>query len=74
MAKSKIHVIETRRCKSCGLCVAACPKKVLEIGTELNEQGYNYVIQAHPENCIKCNLCGVVCPDIALGVVEQASA
>ena len=74
-AKNKVHVIESRRCKSCGLCVAVCPKKVLEIGSELNEQGYNYVVQARPEDCIKCNLCGVVCPDIALGVVEaQASA
>lgn len=72
---AKVHVIDTRRCKSCELCVAACPKKVLAIGKEINEQGYNFVIQAQPENCVLCNICGIVCPDIAVGVVaEKASA
>lgn len=71
MAAKKTHVIDTRRCKSCGLCVAACPKQVLAIGKEINEQGYNYVTQAHPDKCILCNICGIVCPDIAIGVVAE---
>ena len=25
------HVVETERCKGCGLCKDVCPKKVLEI-------------------------------------------
>ena len=41
MSKTKTHVIDARRCKSCGLCVDACPKGVLAIGTEINGQGYN---------------------------------
>lgn len=36
MSKTKTHVIDARRCKSCGLCVDACPKGVLAIGTEIN--------------------------------------
>lgn len=71
MSKVKVHVIDARRCKSCGLCVDSCPKKVLAIGPEINGQGYNYVMQAHPENCIKCNICGIVCPDIAIGVIVE---
>lgn len=67
----KTHVIDARRCKSCGLCVDACPKKVLAIGTEINGQGYNYVQQIHPEDCIRCNICGLVCPDVAIGVVVE---
>ena len=73
-AKNRTHVIESRRCKSCEVCVAACPKQVLAIGKEINEQGYNYVTQAHPENCILCNICGVVCPDVAIGVVMEKAA
>ena len=71
MAVIKTHVIETRRCKACGLCVANCPKKILGLGKEINEQGYNYVVQLDPDKCIKCNICGVVCPDIAIGVVVE---
>lgn len=76
MAATKFHVIDQRRCKSCGLCVGACPKKILGIGKEINEQGYNFVVQFESEKCIKCNICGLVCPDIAIGVVavEQADA
>ncbi|MDO5536350.1 MAG: 4Fe-4S binding protein [Desulfovibrionaceae bacterium] len=66
---TKTHVIDERRCKSCGLCVEACPKKVLGIGTEINGQGYNYVERVHPEKCIRCDFCGIVCPDVAIGVV-----
>ena len=49
MSKTKTHVIDARRCKSCGLCVDACPKGVLAIGTEINGQGYNYIERTHPE-------------------------
>ena len=36
-----------------------------------NGQGYNYIERAHPEKCVLCNICGVVCPDVAVGVVEE---
>lgn len=31
----------------------------------------NYIERAHPEKCVLCNICGVVCPDVAVGVVEE---
>lgn len=65
----KHHVIDARRCKSCGLCVETCPKKVLGIGTAINAQGYNYVVQERPDDCVLCDICGIVCPDMAIGVV-----
>ena len=68
--KNKLHLIEGPRCKSCGLCVSACPKKTLGIGQTLNHQGYAYVVQVTPEKCVKCNICRVVCPDVAIGVIE----
>jgi MinD superfamily P-loop ATPase containing an inserted ferredoxin domain len=68
---TKLHLIEGERCKSCGLCVAACPKQTLAIGDNLNHQGYAFVVQAVPEKCVKCNICRVVCPDVAIGVIES---
>ncbi len=68
--KEKLHLIETGRCKACGLCVAACPKQTLGIGSSLNHQGYTFVTQVAPEKCVKCNICRVVCPDVAIGVIE----
>lgn len=68
--KNKLHLIETARCKSCGLCVAACPKQTLTIGSALNHQGYAYVVQSAPDNCVKCNICRIVCPDVAIGAIE----
>ncbi len=47
-------------CKSCGICIAFCPTKVFETG-----DGGAPVI-AHPEKCISCELCELLCPDFAI--------
>ena len=52
-------------CKSCGICVAFCPKKV--IGTD--EMG-NPVVE-HPEDCSGCRFCELHCPDFAIAVKER---
>lgn len=57
-------------CKSCGLCVTICPKKVLAIGDKLNAKGYYAVVVADESKCIGCALCGTVCPDLALEVYK----
>lgn len=65
----KKHTVAVERCKSCGLCVAACPKQTLSIGSNLNAQGYAYVEQIRLGDCIKCNICRIVCPDVAIGCI-----
>ena len=43
MAKFKgAVVVDRERCKGCGLCVAACPSKVLGLASQVNAKGYNY--------------------------------
>ena len=44
MAKGRISVLE-EYCKSCGLCVEACPVKVLRISDHINSKGYRPVEQ-----------------------------
>ncbi len=50
-------------CKGCGICVAFCPKQVLEI-----ENGKIKV--AREEDCIKCSQCELRCPDYAIYLEE----
>ena len=67
-----LHQIDSERCKGCGLCVAVCPKNVLELTKELNAKGYFPVHQARPEDCIYCAICCVMCPDVAISITETA--
>lgn len=67
------HVIDSNRCKGCGLCVTVCPKKVLEISGEVNAKGYFPVCQARPEDCIYCTTCCLMCPDVAITISEIAA-
>jgi len=54
--------IEVNRewCKGCGICVAFCPRQVLEAGPN----GKPLVVR--PEACIWCELCELRCPDYAI--------
>ncbi|MEA4882526.1 MAG: 4Fe-4S binding protein [Clostridia bacterium] len=60
-------VVRTEWCKACGICIAMCPKKVLEAGP-----GGKAVV-ARPEDCIKCEMCEIMCPDLAVRVVASRS-
>ncbi len=52
----------SEECKGCGLCVEACPPKVLHLSEMLNRYGY------HPaaydgHGCTGCGICFWVCPE-----------
>ena len=56
--------INKEACKGCGLCVTACPKKILRVSqTVSNNQGYFVVEEIAPEQCIACAFCAPMCPD-----------
>lgn len=68
------HIIDSDRCKGCGLCVNFCPKNVLEITSTVNAKGHFPVFQARPEDCIHCTICCIMCPDVAISIVETKTA
>lgn len=66
----KVEVIKDR-CKGCGLCVLACPKKNLALGGEYNASGYAFVCWDDDGKCNGCAFCAELCPDIALRIFKE---
>ena len=56
----EIEII-TGWCKGCAICVEFCPKDVLEM------QG-GVAVAPRPEDCNRCQLCDMRCPDFAINV------
>ena len=54
--------IDPLECKACGRCIAACPKKVIRMGTQLNARGYTFA-EYVGDGCIGCLNCFYVCPE-----------
>lgn len=56
-------------CKGCSLCVAACPKKILELDkSRLNSKGYHPAVCTDMTKCIGCAFCATQCPDLVITV------
>ncbi len=62
--------VDARRCKSCELCVAACPKKIMLISDRKNEQGFRVAACRDEKTCTGCLACALVCPDVAIEIVR----
>ena len=54
-------------CKSCSICVAFCPKKVLGL------DNHHKIVMLDEENCIKCGQCELRCPDFAIYLGGKSS-
>ena len=63
--------VDARYCKGCGLCVNACPKKILELDQDtISAKGYHPVKCIDESECIGCKSCMIMCPDVAIQVVK----
>ncbi len=60
--------IDKERCKGCLFCVSMCPRRALEMSTEVNDKGLQYVILKCPDKCNGCGMCALVCPDTAIEI------
>lgn len=55
-------VMNSEECKGCGLCVEACPPKVLHLAEALNRYGYHPAIYLG-HGCTGCGICYFACPE-----------
>jgi len=66
MAFKGTLMIDTERCKGCGVCITGCPNNCIALARSVNKKGYNYLELIH-DDCIGCANCAVICPD---GIIE----
>lgn len=59
--------IMTQWCKSCGICVAFCPKKALSLANSEGKAVHDASL------CIECGMCERYCPDLAITVIKSDS-
>ena len=75
MAKIKGAIlVDKEGCKGCGVCLPACPFKVIELSKEVNGKGYNYCYMENSDNCTGCASCAIVCPDGVISVYKIKTA
>jgi len=61
--------IEAENCKGCGLCVDACPQKILRIDPEaINHKGHSPAQMTDESRCSGCGSCAIMCPDCAISL------
>jgi len=54
--------VDENECKGCGLCIEACPPKVIHLSEDLNHYGYRTA--TYPgTGCTGCGICFLVCPE-----------
>ena len=63
-------VIASEECKSCGRCIAACPKHCLRLADRLNRRGVRPA-EYTGEGCTGCGACFYNCPEPYTIVVEK---
>jgi len=62
-------VVDTERCKGCGLCESVCPKKIIVMDKEnMNSKGFNTAKIINQAECIGCGFCATICPDVAIEI------
>ena len=54
--------VDAEECKGCGLCIEACPPKVIALSEKLNHYGYRTAAYAG-SGCTACGICFLACPE-----------
>jgi len=55
-------------CKGCGYCCSVCPKQIILLSNDYNDNGHHYAIINNPEECLGCKFCAIMCPEIAIKI------
>lgn len=63
--------IDRSRCKGCGLCTSACPRKLLDLDVPEDESLQAFAVLECQEKCVGCAQCAEMCPDLAISVYSK---
>jgi 2-oxoglutarate ferredoxin oxidoreductase subunit delta len=62
--------VDPNLCKSCELCIAVCPKKIMVISDQKNDLGFRLALCTDHSACTGCMACALVCPDVAIEIIR----
>jgi len=65
-------IINSERCKGCGLCITVCNKHGIAISAKSNKTGY-FPVEKTEGECSGCGLCAIICPDAAIEVYRNSN-
>lgn len=54
--------VDINECKGCGLCMEACPPKVIHLSEALNRYSYRTATY-QGTGCTGCGICFMACPE-----------
>jgi 2-oxoglutarate ferredoxin oxidoreductase subunit delta len=64
-------IINSEKCKACGLCCQVCPKNIIKFEDEkVNSKGFKVISIIEPKECIGCAQCAIICPDCVIEVLS----
>ena len=55
-------ILNPDECKGCRLCIEACSRHCLSIGSGINRLGYQYAL-FEQRKCTACGMCYYACPE-----------
>ena len=70
MAKFQVR-FDGEVCKGCGLCLAYCSEKIIEMSNHINNKGYSPAGVEQQDKCTGCRFCALVCPDGAVEIFKE---
>ena len=65
----KSIIFDEEKCKGCGLCIIACPKKIIALDKDkINKKGYHPAGVKDIDSCTSCAQCAIICPHVVIRV------
>jgi len=57
------------KCKGCGICITACPKKIIALDNDkINKKGYHPAGVKDQDLCTSCTQCAIICPHVVIRI------